>query len=473
MDFGSFSRQFIFTQSDEFVIAGWRRITLPQGWTLHAHPEAAVEVLDGAPHAPAIRIGDVFNPDATGEIGGGRFVLLRWPEILPDAGALLALHYGSRGLRRAVASCPRLAALALEGRPRDPDLDAQIKHRSPINYIPMPATPFLGLRRLFHDQKIDLSTFAVLHRPSPIRRLPSYAAALSGLGDALCAFADALKARVQGRIFLPLTAGLDSRTLAAAFVARGIPFETVTLDYRGKPRSDVTVARAISRRIGVAHHIVRLADPDPVIAERFRTHTAGAFFDWDHTHIVPGGGYDYLGADDVMVVGACFDIGRQTAGSGCFKGLDFGTATGEEVWRRRTGTPPQAALAGVLDEWIAWRRAHPLDMDFAAAFYLDQRIGGWRSAMEHGYTLLPGRSICPANDPRIYSAMLTPTASDQQAGRLQRDVIARLAPELAAFPVNPRTWRCHVKLLRRRLRAAWAPQPGGVLSPGQVPSLQT
>ena len=447
------ARQFVCTNAPEYAVPGWRRLPLPDGWALHLHPDAAVETLSADPAAPGLRIGHAFNLDAAGETGAGRFAVLKWPLVLPDAGALLALYWGARGDRRVVASSPRLAAQVLDGTPRPLPGGAPLRHSSAFNYIPGPGAPFAGLRRLFHDQALDLAAFAVRHNPSPIRPLGSYGAALGTLAEELVGFAAALRGSVRGKVYLPLTAGLDSRTLAAAFVAAGLPFETVTFDFCGKPRADVAVARAISRRLGVRHRALRLARPDPEAAARIAAQVAGAVLGWDQTDVFPGGGYGYLGPGDVTVAGACFEVGRQLTGETRFKGLDFGNATGAEVWRRRTDAPAAPAFAGFLDEWIAWRRAHPLAMDFAAAFYLDQRLGGWRAALESGLDLLPGVSLCPANSAAVYSAMITPDPAAQREGRLQKDAIALLAPELLEFPLNPPPLRARVARMRRALAA--------------------
>jgi hypothetical protein len=460
------ARQFVCTNSD-FAIPGWKAVALPDGWTLHHHPDAAVQVLSAAPGAPVLRIGHAFNLDAAGETGAGRYALLKWPEIMPDAGALLALHYGARDGRAVVSSSARLAAQVLDGTPRPIEGSAPLRPCSAFNYIPSPGSPFAGLRKLYHDQTLDLAAFRVLHRPSPIRSLGSYDAALGVVAGELVRFAEELRARIPGTVYLPLTAGLDSRTIAAAFVAAGLPFEAVTLDFRGKPRSDVTVAQAICRRLGVRHRALRLERPDPAAIARIGEHVAGAVLGWDHSDVYPGGGYRYLGAGDAMIVGGCFEIGRQLTGETRFKDIDFDTATGAEVWRRRAGAPGAPAYTGLLDDWIAWRRAHPLEMDFAAAFYLDQRIGGWRAAIEHGYDLLPGLSICPANNPQIYSAMITPAPEAQREGRLQKEAIALLAPELMAFPINPpplrqRLGRLHRDLVARLRLPRLAPAPSAL-----------
>jgi hypothetical protein len=448
------ARQFAFVDVPDFAPPGWRRRDLPGGWRLVHHPDTPIETLSADPAAPALRIGQAYAVDAAG--GAGRFVTLRWPDLTPDAAALLGLHHGAHAGRRVVASSPALAAFALHGAARAPDLGLTLDHRSHLNYVPMPGAPYAGLRKLLHDQALDLAAFAVRHRPSPILRLGSHDAALVALAGGLVRFAEELKRRTLGKVYLPLTAGLDSRTIAAAFAAVGLDFETVTLDFCGKPSTDVSVARAIARRLGVRHRTLRLDRPDPARAARYAAHVAGAALDWDHTHVFPGGGYRYLAAGDVMVVGACFEVGRQTAGEGVFRDLCFETATGAEVWRRRTGTQAPPVAAALLDEWIAWRRAHPLDMDFAAAFYLDQRLGGWRAALEHGYDLLPGVSVCPANDARIYSALITPSPADQRAGLLQREAIALLAPELLEFPINPAPLRHRVGRWRRDLVQALA-----------------
>ena len=464
------ARQFLFTNTAVFV-PGWRSLALPDGWMLHHHPDAVVTRLASPEDAPVLRIGHAYNLDAgSDDSGAGRFALLRWPEILPDAGALLALYYGRRDGRAVVSSSPRLAALALDGAARPLANASPLRSCSAFNYIPGPGAPYAGLRRLFHDQKIDLRDFRMQHRGSPIRPLASYDAALGTLAGELVRFAEELAVRTSGKVYLPLTAGLDSRTIAAAFVAAGLDFETVTFDFIGKPRTDVTVARAISRRIGVRHRTLRIGAPDPAAAARITDHAEGTVLGWDHSHVYPGGGYAYLAPGDVMIQGACFEIGRQLTGETRFQGIDFSNAVGADIWRRRTDAPEAPAYSGFLDEWIAWRRAHPLEMDFAAAFYLDQRLGGWRAGLERGYDILPGVSLCPANNPLVYSAMITPTAAAQREGRLQKEAIGLLAPELMSFALNPPPLRHRLGRLRRQVAARLGL---GALPPGARTPLST
>ena len=104
-----------------------------------------------------------------------------------------------------------------------------------------------------------------------------------------------------------------------------------------------------------------------------------------------------------------------------------------------------------MEEWLAWRRAHPTGMDFGADFYLDQRLSGWRAGLDLGCDLLPGLSLNPANNPRVLGALITPEPEAQRLGRLQHQAIRRMAPRLTAFPVNPPTAAARVRSIRRRL----------------------
>jgi hypothetical protein len=82
--------------------------------------------------------------------------------------------------------------------------------------------------------------------------------------------------------------------------------------------------------------------------------------------------------------------------------------------------------------------------------------------------------IHPANNRRIFAALITPSPEEQVAGRLQRELIARLAPGLAGLPVNPvpvgRRLRRRVGAYRRGIRAQLArlwPRPAD--APGVRP----
>ena len=456
MDLRLHRRQFVVARAPVAVDETWRSRDLPGGWVL-SHQQDLELAAAGDPDRPDIVLGNRYCADGPDDRGAGRFVRLRWPLLTTDPAALLAAHVGRLDGALAVSSSPALAMLALTGEIPPHDVTEALDPRGAINYLPAPGTRWRAVRRLFADQAVDLAAGEVRHADHGIRPLASFEAARDLAADELVRFARELADRVPGTIFLPLTAGLDSRTLAAAFLAAGIRFETVTFRYAGKSPVDAQVAASISRRFGLRHQPIELEQPlRPELGVLLERQACAAALDWDNSHVLPGNGYRYQRPGDAMIAGNGFELGRHYFAH-YFGDLDFARASGAEIWARRAGSPGPAALTGFLDDWRDWRGAHPDGMDWTNAFYFDQRMTAWRAALESGYDLLPAVVLNPANNARVYAALVTPEAPDQLAGRLQHALIDRLAPELARFPLNPPTFGERLRRIprgiRRRLRA--------------------
>ena len=431
-----FDRQFLISRAPFGEAGEWRHIALPAGWVLSAHKDLPVEIEAGRPHK--LVLGHRFCADPVTGRGAGRYVALDWPVLRSDPVGLMGLFHRGAGADLSVASHPALLLQAHHGHVPPYDITDPLRRSYKINYIPAPATRWHEVRRTFCDQAIDLEDGALVHADHGIRPMASFEAARDTLVDELCRFAEEARAHIPGRIFLPLTAGLDSRTLAAAFLATGVPFETATLRLVGKPAAEATVARHISHACGLRHQILTLRAPDPDKRARYAAQVSDAIENWALNHTYPGGGYRYLQPGDAMMVGGCFEIGRQSRYPTALGDLDLSVASGAAIWARlNKGAPGPTALTDALDDWKAWRGAHLDGLDWLAALYLDQRLGAWRATYELGYDLLPGVSLHPANNARILSGMITPQPVDQRSGRLQRAVIEKLAPRLLDFPINP------------------------------------
>ncbi len=421
---------------------------------LSAHRALPVDVDDGdGPERRRLVLGHRYCVDPATGRGSGRYAALDWPLLRNDPVGLLALFHTGAGEDLVVASHPALALQCSLGTVPPYDITDPLEHRHPINFIPAPATRWRAVRRTFCDQAIDLDAAAVVHADHGIRPMPSFAAARDAIAEELCRFAEEARRRIPGTVFLPLTAGLDSRTVAAAFLATGLPFETVTLRFVGKPATDATVARRISRAFGLRHQALALRKPDPALRDRFAAQVSDAFEDWTLTHTFPGDAYRYLRAGDAMIVAGCFEIGRQHSYPKALGDLDLSAASGAAIWARvNKVTCGPTALTDALDDWKAWRGAHPDGLDWLAALYLDQRLTAWRASIELGYDLLPAVVLHPANHVRILSGMITPDPADQQSGRLQRAVIEALEPRLLDYPVNPPSLEQRLRWLRGRWR---------------------
>jgi hypothetical protein len=443
-----FRRQFVLARHKFAFDETWRHADWRDGWILSHQADLAVHRQPASGSDADIVLGYRLCHDPTTGRGAGRYVALAWPQVRTDPAALLGVFYAERDGQMAISSSPELAAHALYGEHQPADVALELEHRRMINYIPAPGCRWSTVRRLLPDQAIDLASGQILAAGSGIQPLPSFDAAVDAMSAALCAFATELQSRIPGRVYLPLSAGLDSRTLAAAFLAAGLPFDTTTMRFAGKPMADVRISHKISRRLGLRHHIMEAHAPDPAVAALLDRHISGAYSDWDLSHLIPGDAYRYQQEGDAMIPGACFEVGYMY--DQIFADVNFNEVTGTDLWRRCNGAGGSESLAGTwLDEWLSWRRAHPQALSWSAQFYLDQRLGAWRSSLEQGYDLLPAVSLNPANHIAVLSALITPSQEERQSRRLQMETVRRLAPELMKFPINPPPFRTKLRGYRR------------------------
>jgi hypothetical protein len=443
-----FSKQFVLARHAFTFDESWRQTSWRDGWVLSHQADLAVhQPPEPGSHGDVI-LGHRFCHDPATGRGAGRYVSLAWPHVRTDPAALLGVFYAERNGEMAISSSPELVVHALYGEPQPPDASLELEHRRMINYVPAPGCRWSTVRRLLPDQAIDLASRQILGVGSGIQPLATFDAAVDAMSEALCAFAVELKSRIPGRVYLPLSAGLDSRTLAAAFLAAGLPFDTTTMRFAGKPMADVRIAHRISRRLGLRHHIMEPHAPDPAVAELLERHISAAYSDWDLSHLIPGDAYRYQQEGDAMIPGACFEVGYMY--DQIFAGVDFNEITGTDLWRRCNGEGVSETVGGGwLGEWLSWRRANPQALSWSAQFYLDQRLGAWRASLEQGYDLLPAVSLNPANHIAVLSALITPSQEDRQSRRVQMETVRRLAPELMEFPINPPPFRTKLRGYRR------------------------
>jgi len=449
-----FQKQFLIAKQNYAFDDTWRHINLPEGWILSFQ-----ELLNYRHEAPEpdadMTIGDRYSwCDGEGE--AGRYVRLRYPHVTIDPCGLLGVFFGGHGENICVGSSAELVAAFLAGRPHpEPDTVIDLEHRAFMNYIPAPGTRWRAVRRLLSDQAFDLRKGEVVAIDDGISPLSDFNTAVDVVAEELCNFASALGQRVDGVIDVKLTAGYDSRTLVAAFAAAGVPFRTSTLDFVGKPKSDIDHARKISKVLGVPHVIQTPLDSAPELRSLVDRHVSGSLTDWATTHMIPGMIDSDLSESDAIVVGHCFEVGYPQT-SVFLERVNFSDASGMDIvkalWRDRHYRS-EDAFAKMLDDWLNWRREHPRQMEWSSCFYLDQRLGAWKSSEDHAFDVLRPPRVTPANNRKILSAMITPNFSERREKRLQIEVIRRLAPRLLRYSFNPVDVSLS-KRVRRKVRGA-------------------
>lgn len=463
-------RQFVLASAAVLPEPGWLSLAITNELRLSHQPDLPVRRLDHAGRQVTL-FGHGLTA-ATEPVGAdlaeslaGRFGWIDWPYLYPDAGALFPIYYGNTPEGPFVTS-----SLALAGRMTDAATGQRQISWAGLNWTPPPGTPVSGFRKLMRDQRLHIPTATAEPIDRALRPAASVEQARDNMAEDLAGISGTLQDR-PGTIYLALTAGLDSRTLLAALIATDTRFECITQTFDGVNPNDIEVAGRIARHLGLKHHVIGPEIRDESLTQIWREHSAKTYSDADNIHLLPQNQYRFLKADDVLVRGGCFELGRRFYSSRLV-GLDFSNATGAALWSRFETEAPDPQTVAALDEWLDWRRRHDNGLDLVDAFYIDQRAGGWLSAVEHSLDMMPGLSLPAANCGRILSALITPGEADREAGRLQRETIRQLAPGLQKFPINPTSFGDRATKLLRRTKDGLKRRLKQVLPVGLVQQLK-
>ncbi|MBZ5672466.1 MAG: hypothetical protein LAO04_22425, partial [Acidobacteriia bacterium] len=272
-------------------------------------------------------------------------------------------------------------------------------------------------------------------------------------------------------LWLPLTAGFDSRLLLAAVLRADVRVRCYTQWYADMSYGDLTLPPKMAELAGYKHVLIKPRKHDGRKEFTFAAHTAEQSADRDK-YFICHGQWDQFSETDVILRGGGIEIGCPRASRYHF------TASRENPWRvppveqilREHGQASTGPLVHALQEWRAWTEEtpHP-EIDWRDRFYIEQRLGAWASSIEQALDLSPCTRVSLSNCGQYMSSMLQIPDHIRQESAHEVELIRRMAPGLLAYPFNPRDpfIRRIPKAIRRRSRPLWqaisANQLGGPL----------
>lgn len=443
----------------------WETLPLPGDLFLHHHPDLRRSQLrdregglwyllgTAVPAAADTPLAEEVSQAATSEVWtcsdgwAGRWVLIGDGAVGLDAAGMLGLYYNPQ--TREAGSSPEFLT---RGAPTH-----TVREEDRLNWYPPPFSRFAGLLRLLPSQRLSLASFTPQPRPLLVP-LP-----VRSFGETLEELEAVLKRTVRhmaglGRVALPLTGGCDSRLILSLLVATGIRPETYTLEhFAGMSRADRTLPPRLAALLGLNHAFVRRppAVRYPEAYGWYAAQSGGHAVEQDR-HYLAYGQLDHLTDGHVILHGGGFEVGRTFY----YRRLPADRKSGRR-FSFFEPLPPGAREA--LRHYEAWAELHPEEMDWRDRFYWEQRLGGWIAACGLATDMLPGLRLAPANCRYTMSLLLSLPLAVRGGSLHHADLVARLTPELAPFPFNPREPLLHYlgslprRLLRRIRRLAAAP----------------
>ena len=458
-------QQFLLTRKQSLAPCGFHVIEM-LGWTLATHPnltsctlvngkEPIGWIIGDAINAPAILASQIDVAGQTVEslidrlAGRYAIIVVGGPSLrlYTDAGATLAVVYDpTEQFVGSTTTILQRAAQRSFSAPGPTDFPAN----QPNQFWPCGLTADASIRRLLPNHYLDLANWQTVRywpRANDLDTSYHLKRQVRDIASTLCSTLEALVAKYRA-LYVPLTAGSDSRAIAAAVMACGYAKQTtfVTFDYceaSSMAAADVEGAQRIARQCEVPHVIipVPLAPSDDRVDYQWRTGHAGS----------SGKARDFLACRDnldpshVWLPGFGAEVGRGFY----WKNMDM------SIGKRRTtdasdllhclGLPEREDFTTAASEWLNGQPSLTL-FELLDIAYMELRLGCWASP--HLYGMAPFRSIvAPLSSRRIFKAMLSLPAPYRRSGQITADVARYLSPQIAAVADGRRSLAMRFPLL--------------------------
>jgi len=463
-----FRRQFLLSSKTIEKLAHWQRITFGEQ-NLYAHPDVTLSTATS--HDKSIEIaavGDLIDhtqPDATntalleslvsGESSiekivrylygiSGRYALfIKFKNnvyVINDCCALRKVYYTRINNEVHIASQPLLLKLALgfvEGKKYNDFHNSRYRAKALEYWIPCGSTLYENVYQLVANHYLDCTTL-VQHRFYPVLPLVK-----KNLDDGINESALLLKqimyaAHKRLKLALPLTCGLDSRTILSACRDFADELFIYTLQYRNltTQSDDIRIAKNLTRSLGYTHHVIdcrKEIDPD-FAAIYMQNSDTPHLVDWGH--IAYGMFADYP-ADRVTLKGNCSEIAQ------CCIHYLYGWSpdltTDDIISIMEWNTIP--FIKPWIDHWkdSAIKTIHPsykmLDM-----FFWEINMGGWQAQSQLEWDITQ-EAFTPFANRKLLDIMLGVDerfrARRRSDHELYHGIITTNWPELMREPINP------------------------------------
>jgi hypothetical protein len=428
---------------------------LGSGLFLHHDPELRINESASGVITLGLLVGDAESTPARLRYHhSGRFVTIAGSQIHVDATGSMAVFYAKEGGQVVCGSSVALIVQVTGA----PTLSRELQWiGKSINWDPSPSCRAVGFSRLFSDQTLDLISGEPHQTPRPL--LPMTGNPADRLADYLARYMKAVR-NLSAPIYLPLTAGQDSRTLLAAALSQRLEFTAYTDLRGGRSVVDDHVAKRLARRYGFRHVSNWPGPADDAGLGAFAIHTAGCEGD-SGTVNVASRFFDMFPPGAITLSGGVFEVGRQFYRKR-LKGISFDDPSSAALEIASVFLTNDASVIEALEQWIRYRQSHPVaGMDMIELMYLDQRLGGWGAANRQAEDSTGLIRLTPMNSWEAISILLAVPSAERLQSTLQIDAMELLVPGIAkGEPLNPRfphDWSARINYKARALRRRLLP----------------
>ena len=370
----------------------------------------------------------------------GRWVLIFNNEIHMDAAGTLGCFYTENSDENWVSSS---LALLNEITPlTNRDHVIKVEHGSSLNWYPGPLTIYCDVKRLMSDEVLCVSDeFSVKYRKSIVSICSEISDKdiVNQISESLTTAMQNIDKYFDGDILLPLTAGVDSRTLLSVCLQSDVKFSSFTQEHDNISSSDIRVPYKLSRMYKFNYNYITRNKPlDEFKLRMSDAHTFYQSMDADRLFFAHDQ-YRELNKslkNKIIIRGGIWEFAREF-----YSGINV-TEDADNLEKMNDLTIAFPILNkskfhyDSLMAWIEKCEKNPLDLSLRNRFYLEQRVGAWLSSIEQGLDITDYSSIHLINSKVLLSLLNALSNRSKLSGQHQLNMIRALESRLLDIPFN-------------------------------------
>lgn len=442
-------RQFVI-MNKPYYRENFNQILLPCGLYLSYHNELLVSkygenILLGLAFSCEKEKIDLTNSVADRLHLAGRWILISPTELYLDACGSLGCFYGYDATNGIVLSSSLRIIQEILGSKWVADYHIKYNDGLPyMDYYPIPFTPYSGVNKMLPTQYFELKTLTIKQENE--FWYDQYAALTVdelyfSLKEKLIQVFHSIRAKYNGNIWVPLTAGVDSRSCLALAKKAGLDFGAYTSLRNNINRWDCKAPTILCKRLGIDHFY--MDDRGARSSEReliYDFHCGGKVsVGTDRNQFIANNDVPNS-TNSIVLWGTAWELyGRNFWGT-----FELGKNNEERLAAWNTYCKGAINKSNIhlksLGHWMDYIELNPMKtMDWRQRMYYEQRIGSWLSGAFQAIDLFDSVRIAPVNCYDIFGILFnlvdrTFSKDSRSDKRFQKWLINEYIPEVRDIP---------------------------------------
>lgn len=434
-------RQFVIMETP-YICEGFQSLQLPCGMVLSYHVDLPIHVFE-----EGIVLGVVFSSEENNDLKGffenmqryaGRWIAITKDCLYLDACGTLGVYYtGGQSGARILSSSLNLIRNLID---TEWTANFHLKYNDGLpymDYYPIPFTPYKDVFKLLPSQYFSFQEMApVLHTGKFGNSPESFQECIQFIENKFCNILRNINDQFHGNIWIPLTAGVDSRVVFSAAYHCGFPFSAYTCIRDNSDDWDLIAPKRICKKLKIPY--IQLDDRNPDDPERldcYFEHCGGVVsVGTDCGQFVKGN--DVPNAKHSIVLWGCvWEVHRHY-----FFDLIHSIDT-DSFWEKTVKKSNIHRQS--IEWWLQYIKDNKNELDFLDRLYYDQRIGSWLSSSFQAIDLFDSIRIAPINCGELIGtlrkmASLVFTEDERIDARFEEQLIMDYCPSISRIPYKRR-----------------------------------